>query len=233
MSALIIGVDLAATQFELALANDRFELRQRRRLDRAQFAQFCRELSPCLILMEACGSAHFWERALRGSGHQVRLLPAQYVRPYVRCNKTDAADAAALLEAVRCSELRPVPVKYSRPTKCAAATSPARAVQADTKCPVKFPARGCSGVGCLDSQGRSKEPCSASRRNRFSARRMAGSHGQDVCAGVGGDRRTTKGNDRGGKGIALSDAPRPCRAWSADHLWRRSADGHSAAGGRR
>jgi transposase len=111
MSALIIGVDLGATQFELALANDAFELQERRRLDRAHFAQFCRELSPCVILMEACSSAHYWARALQSSGHQVRLLPAQYVRPYVHRNKTDAADAAALLEAVRCSELRPVPVK--------------------------------------------------------------------------------------------------------------------------
>jgi len=181
MSALIIGVDLAATQFELALANDGFELQERRRLDRAQFAQFCRELSPSLILMEACGSAHYWARALRRSGHQV-CLTATGAR------------------------------QNNRPTMCAAVTSPAGTVQTDAKCPVKLPARGSSGVGCPDSHGPSKEPFSASRRNGFSSHRMAGRSGQDVCACVGGDRRTPKGNDRGGKSIALSDAPRPSRA---------------------
>ena len=61
--------------------------------------------------MEACSSAHYWARTLQGWGHRVRLLPAQYVRAYVRRNKTDAADAAALIEASRCCELRPVHVK--------------------------------------------------------------------------------------------------------------------------
>jgi transposase len=55
--------------------------------------------------------AHFWAQTLQQWGHQVRLLPAVYVRAYVRRNKTDAADAAALIEAIRCCELRPVPVK--------------------------------------------------------------------------------------------------------------------------
>jgi transposase len=61
--------------------------------------------------MEACGSAHHWARTLQAQGHEVRLLPAQYVRAYVRRNKTDAADAAALVEAARCADISPVPVK--------------------------------------------------------------------------------------------------------------------------
>jgi transposase len=61
--------------------------------------------------MEACGSAHHWARTLQAQGHEVRLLPAQYVRACVRRNKTDAADAAALLEAARSADIRPVPVK--------------------------------------------------------------------------------------------------------------------------
>ena len=61
--------------------------------------------------MEACGSAHYWARRIATCGHEVQLVPAQYVRPYVRRNKTDRADAAALLEVVRCAEVRPVPIK--------------------------------------------------------------------------------------------------------------------------
>jgi transposase len=61
--------------------------------------------------MEACGSAHHWARTLAAQGHEPVLLPAQYVRAYVKRNKTDAADAGALIEAARCAEIRPVPVK--------------------------------------------------------------------------------------------------------------------------
>jgi transposase len=61
--------------------------------------------------MEACGSAHHWGRWLNGLGIEVRLLPAQYIRAYVKRNKTDAADAAALLEAARASDMRPVHIK--------------------------------------------------------------------------------------------------------------------------
>ena len=61
--------------------------------------------------MEACGSAHAWARRFQRLGHAVELLPAQHVRPYVRRNKTDRADAAGLLEAARCGDIRPVPVK--------------------------------------------------------------------------------------------------------------------------
>ena len=61
--------------------------------------------------MESCGSAHYWARRLVAAGHEVALLPAQYVRAYVRRNKTDRADASALIEAFRCSDIQPVPIK--------------------------------------------------------------------------------------------------------------------------
>jgi transposase len=64
-----------------------------------------------LVIMEACGSAHFWAREIRALGIEVRLLPARYVRAYVKRNKTDAADAAALLEAARCADIHPVQIK--------------------------------------------------------------------------------------------------------------------------
>jgi transposase len=61
--------------------------------------------------MESCGTAHYWAQRLRAIGHDVALLPAQYVRAYVRRNKTDRADASALIEAFRCADIRPVPIK--------------------------------------------------------------------------------------------------------------------------
>lgn len=64
--------------------------------------------------MEACGSAHFWARRFQGQGHAVRLLPPRDVRPYVRRNKTDRADAAGIVEAARCGQIDPVPVKSPR-----------------------------------------------------------------------------------------------------------------------
>jgi transposase len=68
-------------------------------------------LPPCLIGMEACASAHFWAREPRALGHEVRLMPPQYVKAYVKRGKNDAADAAAICEAVTQPSMRVVPVK--------------------------------------------------------------------------------------------------------------------------
>jgi transposase len=111
MDSTTVGVDLAKSRFELALADGEYRIRGRARLSRSQFARFFGNRPPSLVVMEACGSAHHWARSLQAQGHQVRLLPAQYVRAYVKRNKTDAADAGALIEAARCGEIRPVPVK--------------------------------------------------------------------------------------------------------------------------
>lgn len=111
MDTTTVGVDLAKTRFELAIADTEYRIQSRRRLSRAQFARFFSNHSPSRVVMEACGSAHHWARTLQAQGHQVQLLPAQHVRAYVKRNKTDAADAGALIEAARCAEIRPVPVK--------------------------------------------------------------------------------------------------------------------------
>jgi len=111
MNATTIAVDLAKNVFELALADAHGKLAARRRLSRRQFERFFHNRPPCRVVMEACGSAHHWGRYLTRLGFFVELLPAQYVRAYVRRNKTDRADAEALLEASRCAELKPVPVK--------------------------------------------------------------------------------------------------------------------------
>lgn len=111
MHATTVGVDLAKSRFELAVADEHYRIQRRERLSRPRFAQFFANQDPCLVVMEACGSAHHWARTLQAQGHEVRLLPAQYVRAYVRRNKTDRADAGALIEAVRCADIYPVPVK--------------------------------------------------------------------------------------------------------------------------
>ena len=107
----IVGVDLAKNCFQLAEADAHYRVQRRQRLTRSKFAQCMGKRPASVVVMEACGSAHHWARALTAMGHEVRLLPAQHVRAYVRRNKTDAADAAALIEASRSEEIKPVAVK--------------------------------------------------------------------------------------------------------------------------
>ena len=110
-TATTVAVDLAKDVFELAFADAEDHLVQRRRLSRSAFAAVFDNHAPLRVVMEACGSAHYWARRFQRGGHRVTLLPALAVRPYVRGNKTDRTDAAGLLEAARCGDIRPVPVK--------------------------------------------------------------------------------------------------------------------------
>ena len=111
MNATTVAVDLAKKVFELAVADGNWRVIERARLTRAQFERWFANREVGLVVMKACGSAHHWGRWLRERGIAVRLLPAQYVRAYVKRNKTDAADALALLEAARASDIKPVAVK--------------------------------------------------------------------------------------------------------------------------
>jgi Transposase len=112
MHSTTVAVDLAKNVFELAVADSEGKIGERLRLNRARFfSSFFVHRAPCRMLMEACGSAHYWARWIGAHGHAVQLLPAQYVRQYVRRNKTDRADAAALIEAARCTAIRAVPAK--------------------------------------------------------------------------------------------------------------------------
>jgi transposase len=106
-----IAVDVAKAVFEVALSDRPGRIVKRSRLSRSQFARLLAMSPPATLLMEACGTAHFWGRQAAASGHRVVLLPPHAVRPYVPRNKTDRADATALLEAVRNEAIRPVPVK--------------------------------------------------------------------------------------------------------------------------
>lgn len=111
MNPTIVAVDLAKTVFQLAVANTNWRVIEQHRLSRSQFERWFLNRSISLVIMEACGSAHHWARWLNGLGIEVKLLPAAYIRAYVKRNKTDAADACALLEAARCADIIPVRVK--------------------------------------------------------------------------------------------------------------------------
>jgi transposase len=112
MDATTVAIDLAKEVFQIAMSSGDGRVVSRRRLTRRQFSAFVETLQPGVtVLMETCGTAHYWGRRCRARGARVRLLPAQYVRPYVRRDKTDRADADALLEAHRCDAIHEVPLK--------------------------------------------------------------------------------------------------------------------------
>ena len=111
MNATTVAVDLAKNVFQVAVADHHWKIIERARLTRSQFDRWFDNRECGTVVMEACGSAHHFARCLTGQGFTVKLLPAQYVRAYVKRNKTDAADAAALLEAARANDIKPVAVK--------------------------------------------------------------------------------------------------------------------------
>src|ERR671922_43045 len=106
-----IGLDLARQVFQVHGIDADGMTVLRKQLRRSQVLSFFSRLAPCLIGMEACATAHYWARELAALGHQVRLMPAQYVKAYIKRNKNDAADAEAICEAVQRRTMRFVPVK--------------------------------------------------------------------------------------------------------------------------
>jgi transposase len=111
MNITTIGIDLAKNVFQVHGVDERDKAGLKKQLKRAQILPFFANLPPCLIGMEACGSAHYWARKLNELGHTVKLMAPQFVKPYVKTNKNDAADAEAICEAVRRPSMRFVPVK--------------------------------------------------------------------------------------------------------------------------
>ena len=111
MNISTIGLDLAKNVFQVHAIDDAGEVIVRRSLRRRQVLPFFAKLEPCLIGMEACGTSHHWARELETLGHEVKLMPPAYVKPYVKRGKTDAADAEAIAEAVRRPTMRFVAIK--------------------------------------------------------------------------------------------------------------------------
>src|SRR6201982_3513519 len=111
MEIRTIGIDLGKTVFHLVGVNARGEVVVRKKCSRTQLLRFTSNLRACLVGMEACGGSPFSGRARREQGHDGRLMPAQYVKPYVKTNKNDYIDAEAIAEAVTRPTMRFVPIK--------------------------------------------------------------------------------------------------------------------------
>ena len=111
MEISTIGLDLAKNVFQVHGISATGEVGIRKALRRSQMLPFFEKLPPCLVGAEACGTSHHWARELTKLGHEVRLMPAAYVKPYVKRGKNDAADAEAICEAVTRQTMRFVPIK--------------------------------------------------------------------------------------------------------------------------
>ncbi len=106
-----IGLDVAKSVFQVHGVDGAGKVVVRRQLRRRQVLAFFKKLAPCLVGLEACASSHYWAREIAALGHEVRMMPARYVKPYVKRNKNDAADAEAICEAVTRPSMRFVPIK--------------------------------------------------------------------------------------------------------------------------
>jgi len=106
-----IGVDLAKNYFQVHALESENGRAVTRKLKRSKMHEFFSQIEPCLIGMEACGSAHYWGRELKAMGHEVLLMPPAYTKPYVKRGKNDAVDADAICEAMSRPGMRFVPIK--------------------------------------------------------------------------------------------------------------------------
>jgi transposase len=102
----MIGVDLAKSVFQVHGASLSGEMRFQRKLSRQAFHTFMSQQPAAVVVMETCGSAHYWARVLSGFGHEVRLIAPRYVRPFLKRQKNDAADAEAIVVAAQRPEMR-------------------------------------------------------------------------------------------------------------------------------
>ncbi|WP_321930436.1 IS110 family RNA-guided transposase [Paraburkholderia guartelaensis] len=111
MNIATVGLDLAKSVLQIHAVDSQGQIVVRKQLRRADVLRYFATLQPCVIGMEACASSHYWGLELAKLGHTVRLIATQFVRPYVKSNKTDAADAEAICEAITRPNMRFVPVK--------------------------------------------------------------------------------------------------------------------------
>ena len=106
-----VGIDLAKNSFQIHASDPLGNKLMNKKMSRPKLKEFIAQLKPCLIAMEACGSAHYWARLFQSFGHHVKLIAPQFVKPFVKSNKNDAADAEAICEAVQRPTMRFVAIK--------------------------------------------------------------------------------------------------------------------------
>ena len=151
-----IGLDLAKRVFQVHGMDHEGRAVLCKKLRRGQVLKFFATLSPCLVGMEACGSAHHWARELRAQGHEVRLIPPQYVRPFLKTNKHDAADAEAIAEALVRPTMRFAPIK-SADQQAVLMVHRSRELLVKQRTMLINAVRGhCSELGMIARQGASK-----------------------------------------------------------------------------
>ena len=107
----IIGMDISKSSFEICCGDERGKVILRKRLTRAKVLEFFANLKRCTVAMEACGSASYWARELQALGHELKLIAPQFVKPFVKTNKNDSADAEGIMEAALRPTMRFVPIK--------------------------------------------------------------------------------------------------------------------------
>src|SRR5580692_575355 len=112
MKLHVLGIDIGKTVFHLAGMDESGKILVKKRCSRSQLLHYTANLSINIIGMEACSGAHFLARELSKQGHEVRLMPAQYVKPFVKTNKNDFNDAVAIAEAVQRPTMRFVPMLH-------------------------------------------------------------------------------------------------------------------------
>src|SRR6516162_7171315 len=108
---ITLGLDIAKSVFQVHGVDHTGTVVMRKRIGRSKVLEFFAGLSPCLVGIEACPSAHYWSRELQALGHTVKLMPPSYVKAYLKRSKNDANDAAAICEAVTRPSMRFVPIK--------------------------------------------------------------------------------------------------------------------------
>src|SRR3974377_1171603 len=113
-----VGLDIAKSVFQVHAIDVEGKVIVRRQLKRRYVLAFFKKLPPCLVGIEACASSHHWSRELQALGHTVRLMPPAYVKPYIKRQKNDAADAEAICEAVTRATMRFVPTKTPEQQSC-------------------------------------------------------------------------------------------------------------------
>ncbi len=151
-----VGLDLAKLVFQVHGADKEGRPVIRKKLRRGQVLGFFAGLSPCLVGLEACASAHYWAHELQGLGHEVRLIPPQYVKPFVKTNKNDASDAEAICEAVVRPTMRFAPIK-SAEQQSVLMLHRARELLVRQKTMLINALRGhCGELGIIVAQGASK-----------------------------------------------------------------------------
>ena len=151
-----IGLDLAKHVFQVHGLDQEGRAVLRKKVRRGQVLKFFGTLPSCLVGMEACGSAHHWARELKAQGHEVRLIPPQYVRPFLKTNKHDAADAEAIAEALVRPTMRFAPIK-SADQQAVLMLHRSRELLVKQRTMLINAVRGhCSELGMIASQGASK-----------------------------------------------------------------------------